>query len=394
MKSKTIRNKTVKNKTVKNQVREVSYCLNEINQIKGVTFKHGYLDQYFLPVDEYFLHENDVVEMEVFEGKHTEYVISAYIEEKGLLYQNTEIDNFNYYFTKVLICLAIFVSISLILFFLKNLTEVSYFGNIYFVLNFGFSAYILYREIKSEDSIYQKNKFEDFSPLITDNGIASNCLYKKYESTEILAPEFLYKKGQIHDLQYFHSQKQKVYGLTTVENYFPVVRQQIENINYGQMRKIYQSEIALVKMTIDEQDFYAHPNELIYAAGNVVSITYRYNEALKANLILFACGKDDIQTDVRLKPAFERLNFFMYIFFGMCSFLFFVALFLAIFFTPVYENMFFLVVIVFLGLLMFFLALHNYKIYKGIRKTFNYLLKETWLDKLKVKQGFKFIFYY
>ena len=80
----------IKNRTVKKQVSEVIYQLDDLNQIKGVEFKHGYLDRYFLPVDEYFLHENDVVEMEVFEGKHTEYVISAYIEEKGLLYLNTE----------------------------------------------------------------------------------------------------------------------------------------------------------------------------------------------------------------------------------------------------------------------------------------------------------------
>ncbi|RZG75770.1 hypothetical protein [Acinetobacter sp. WCHAc060025] len=388
-----MKNKKTKNRTVKKQVREVTYHLDDLNQIKGVEFKHGYLDRYFLPVDDYFLQENDVVEMEVFEGRDNEYVVSAYIEGNGLLYLNTEIDNFNYYLTKILIYLAIFLCISFFLFFLKNLNQAGYLGGIYFVLNFGFAVYLLYNEIKSDDSIYQKNNFTDFSPLITDNGIASNCLYKKQRAEEILATDFLYKKGQIRDLQYFHSQKLKIYGITTVENYFPVIRNQIENINYVQFKRVFQI-IVFLKMTIDDQDFYAHPNELIYSVGKEVSIAYHYNEALKANLILFVCGKDNIQTDVRLKPAFERLNFFMYIFFGMCSFLFFVTLFLAIFSTPVYENMFFLVVMVFWGLLMFFLALHNYKKYKNIKKIYHYKLKEMWMNQLNVRQGSKFIFYY
>ncbi len=388
-----MKNKTNKNKTVKKQARQVIYHLDDLNQIKGVVFDHGYLEEYFLPIDEYFLQENDAVEMEVFKGRNNEYVVSAYIEDKGLLYLNIEIDNFNYYFTKILIYVVFFVSTFLVLFFLKNLNEAGYLGGIYFVLNFGLAVYILYREIKSEDSIYQKNKFADFSPLITKNGIASNYLYKKNGSTEILATDFLYKKGQIHDLQYFHSQNLKIYDVVTVENYFPMIRNQIENINYIQFKRVFQT-VVFLKMRIDDQEFYAHPNELIYSTGNVVSIAYCYNEALKANLILFACGKDSIQADVRLKPAFERLNFFMYIFFGMCSFLFFVTLFFAMFSISVYENMLFLAVIAFGGLLMFFLMLYNYKIYKETRKTFNYLLKEKWLDKLKVKQGIKTIFYY
>ena len=112
-----MKNKKTKNRTVKKQVREVTYHLDDLNQIKGVEFKHGYLDRYFLPVDDYFLQENDVVEMEVFEGRDNEYVVSAYIEGNGLLYLNTEIDNFNYYLTKILIYLAIFLCISFFLFF-------------------------------------------------------------------------------------------------------------------------------------------------------------------------------------------------------------------------------------------------------------------------------------
>ena len=71
--------------------------------------------------------------------------------------------------------------------------------------------------------------------------------------------------------------------------------------------------------------------------------------------------------------------------------LFFLNIFVLIF--PI-ENMFFLVVMVFLGLLMFFLALHNYKKYKNIKKMYHYKLKEMWMNQLNIRQGSKFIFYY
>ena len=382
----------MRNRIIKKQVHNVEYQLDEIYQIIGVTFKLGYLDHYFLPVDDYFLHENDFLEVEIFENKDEVTVVSAYIPERSLCYLNKEFDNFNYYTTRLFIYLAYFVSVILVLFFLSDLKTAGILGALFFILNFGLAFYMLYRETKNSHLIKGERSYTNLKPFITENGIASECIYfEENVFDEIVETEFLYKAGVIDNVEFFETENPRFIDSMSINQGLPQIIKKLECFDYSEWKRVT-PYLAIVRITIDDQIFYAYPNELVFLINNYIHIVYKYNEALQGNLILFVSSKNNMQTDKRLKSTFERFNLIFLIFFGlMALWCLILLIFMMLDSNPIGVTV---LIVFFVTFFAFLLTYINFRTYVKIKKSYNNIFKIQWLNNLKIKQGFKFIFYY